>query len=263
MGKKIDSVKKEVLKTINKAEEQNTVSAYFDMFIMGLIMINVVAIILETVPEYQQSYGSYFDQIELVSVIIFSVEYLIRLWTCTATEKYAHPIKGRISYIFSAGAIIDLLAIIPFYLPMLFPVNMMILRMLRLFRLLRILKLARYFTAFSLVVNTITRRREELVIILTLLLVMLILASSMMYYVENAAQPDVFKSIPATMWWAVATLTTVGYGDVYPITPLGKLLGAVIAIMGIGVFALPAGIIASGFQSELSKMKDKEDEPED
>lgn len=251
-----------VLRTIDKAEGDDHVSRSFDLFIMVLIVLNVTAIILETVKEYQELYQVYFYYFEIFSVTIFSIEYLVRIWTCIAYEKYTHWFWGRLRYMRSSGAVIDLIAILPFFLPMIFPINMMILRMLRLFRLLRIFKLGRYFTAFELIVRVVSKRRDELVIVLSLVAVMLVLASSMMYYIENEAQPDTFTSIPATMWWAVATLTTVGYGDVYPITPFGKLLGAFIAILGIGVFALPAGIIASSFETELSKKQKEDDERE-
>ena len=259
----MNDFKRRVLKTIDKAEETDSVSHYFDLFIMALIVLNVLAIMAETVEEYNEKYGEFFINFEIFSVVIFSIEYVIRIWTCTAIPKYSHPFWGRIKYMYSLGALVDLAAILPFYLPLVIPMNTMILRMLRLFRLLRIFKLGRYFVAFQLVTDAVVKRKEELSIVLSLLAVMLILSSSMMYYIEHEAQPDVFTSIPATLWWGVATLTTVGYGDVYPITPLGKLLGGFIAILGIGVFALPAGIIAGSFESELSKRKKDSEEREE
>ena len=226
---------------------------------MTLIVLNVLAVITETVESIYVVYKVYFVGFEIFSVVIFSIEYFIRVWACTLNEKYRNSFWGRLKYIFSIEAIIDLLAILPFYLPLLLPINALFLRIFRMFRLLRIFKLGRYSTAFQMVVKAVQRRKEELLIVLTLVLVLLILSSSLMYYIEHEAQPDVFTSIPATMWWGVATLTTVGYGDVYPITPLGKLLGAFIAILGIGVFALPAGIIATSFESEISKKKTSDD----
>lgn len=249
--------KKKVLKTINKAESKDRKSRYFDLFIMSLIILNVIVIMLETVDEYGSMYPDFFENFENLSVLIFTIEYIVRVWACTAIPKYSHPFWGRMKYMVSLGALVDLIAILPFFLPLVFTMNTLLLRMLRLFRLLRIFKLGRYLTAFQLIVGSITRRKEELVIVLGLIFIMLIISSSMMYYIEHEAQPDVFTSIPATMWWGVATLTTVGYGDVYPITPLGKLLGAFIAILGIGVFALPAGIIANSFEAELNKHRKK------
>ena len=245
--------KEALLSTINKAEDGNKVSRWFDVFIMTLIVLNVVAVIIETVEDIYLRYQDYFDVFEYFSVIVFTIEYFIRLWACTAKEKYSHPVWGRIRYIFSIEALIDLMAILPFYLPLFFDMDMRVIRLLRLFRLLRIFKLGRYSVAFAMIVKVIEKRKEELMITLTLVLVLMILSSSLMYYIEHEVQPEAFTSIPATMWWSVATLTTVGYGDVYPVTPLGRVLAALIAILGIGIFALPAGILAAGFESEISK----------
>lgn len=254
------TTKEKVLRTLDKGEDSDRLSKAFDTFIMVLIMLNVVAVIIETVESIHDRFDLWFDYFEIFSVIIFSLEYLVRLWACTAKEKYRHPVWGRLRYMISTEAIIDLLAIIPFYLPILIGhSDGRMIRVLRLLRLFRLFKLGRYSFAFTLITDVLKKRKEELVVTLTLLIVLLIFASTFMFYIENNANPESFKSIPQTMWWGVATLTTVGYGDVYPITPLGKLLGAVIAILGVGLFALPAGIIAAGFESELSKKKKKKD----
>ncbi|MGD1958881.1 MAG: ion transporter [Fulvivirga sp.] len=247
------NTKRRILSTINKAEEQDKLSRGFDIFIMVLIVLNVFAVIVETVKPIYTKYYLLFYYFELFTIIVFSIEYLIRIWACTLIEKYSHPVWGRIKYMLSIEAIIDLLAILPFYLPLVVALDARFLRILRLFRLLRVFKLGRYSVAFQLIINVLRKRKEELFITLTLLVVMLILAASLMYYIEHEAQPEVFTSIPATMWWAIATLTTVGYGDVYPVTSLGKLLGSFIAILGIGIFALPTGIIATSFERELAE----------
>lgn len=256
------SVKRRIFETLEKGEGDDLLSKRFDIFIMTLILLNVAAVILETVDSVHDQYAIFFEYFEYISVFVFTIEYLGRLWTCTYFEKYKHPVWGRIKFIFSFMAIVDLLAIMPFYLPLFFAIDGRILRVLRLFRIVRIFKMGRYSTAFNMIVTVVTKRKEELLVTLTIVFVMLILASSLMYYVENEAQPEVFKSIPETMWWGVATLTTVGYGDVYPITGLGKVLGAFIAILGVGIFALPAGIIASGFEAEISKRMREKDEKE-
>ncbi|MFY0601771.1 MAG: ion transporter [Cyclobacteriaceae bacterium] len=251
--------KRRIFETLEKGEGDDRLSKRFDIFIMSMILLNVAAVILETVENIHNEFIEVFYYFEIVSIIIFSIEYLGRLWTCTYFEKYKHPFWGRIKFIFSFAGLIDLLAILPFYLPLVFAMDGRFLRMLRLFRVLRIFKMGRYSTAFNLIVKVVSKRKEELLITLTIVLVMLILASSMMYYIEHEAQPDNFSSIPETMWWGVATLTTVGYGDVYPVTGFGKVLGAFIAILGVGIFALPAGIIAAGFESEISKrLEEKE-----
>ncbi len=254
------SVKRRIFETLEKGQGDDLLSKRFDIFIMTMILLNVAAVILETVESVHNDYEIVFEYFEYISVFVFSIEYLGRVWTCTYLEKYKHPVYGRIKFIFSFMAVVDLLAIAPFYLPLFFAIDGRVLRILRLFRIVRIFKMGRYSTAFNMIVTVVTKRKEELLVTLTIVFVMLILASSLMYYVENEAQPEVFRSIPETMWWGVATLTTVGYGDVYPVTGLGKVLGAFIAILGVGIFALPAGIIASGFEAEISKrMREKEE----
>lgn len=261
---KVKSFKKRLFETLEKDEGDDELSRRFDLFIMTMILLNVAAVIIETVDSIHDEFPLVFEYFEYVSVFVFSIEYVARVWTCTYYPKYSHPIVGRIKFIFSFMAIIDLLAIMPFYLPLLFSIDGRVLRILRLFRIIRIFKMGRYSTAFNMIVRVVSKRKEELLVTLTIVFVMLILASSLMYYVENEAQPEAFSNIPETMWWGVATLTTVGYGDVYPITALGRLLGAFIAILGVGIFALPAGIIASGFESEItSKMKEKEKKKEE
>ena len=254
------SFKRRVFETLEKGEGDDRLSKRFDIFIMTLILLNVAAVILETVDSVYDRYQIFFEYFEYLSVFVFTIEYLGRLWTCTYFEKYKHPVFGRIGFVFSFMAIVDLLAITPFYLPLFFSIDGRVLRVLRLFRIVRIFKMGRYSTAFNMIVTVVSKRKEELLVTLTIVFVMLILASSLMYYVEHEAQPEVFRNIPETMWWGVATLTTVGYGDVYPITGLGKVLGAFIAILGVGIFALPAGIIASGFEAEITKrMREKEE----
>ncbi|MEP1094825.1 MAG: ion transporter [Cyclobacteriaceae bacterium] len=253
-------LRKRIFETLEVGKGDDLLSRRFDVFIMGMILLNVAAVILETVESIHEQFSIVFEYFEYISVFVFTLEYVTRVWTCTFLEKYKHPVFGRIKFMFSFMAIVDLLAIVPFYLPLLFSIDGRVLRLLRLFRIVRIFKMGRYSTAFNMIVRVVTRRREELLVTLTIVMVMLILASSLMYYVEHEAQPEAFRNIPETMWWGVATLTTVGYGDVYPITGLGKLLGAFIAILGVGIFALPAGIIASGFESEISSRMREKDE---
>jgi voltage-gated potassium channel len=226
-------------------------------FIVALITLNVLSVILETVKSLSTQYEAFFHNFELFSVIIFTIEYLLRLWTANMEEGYKHPIIGRGKWALTPLAMVDLLAILPFYLPVFIPLDLRFIRALRLFRLFRLLKMGRYSESMKTFGNVIKNKKEELFVTLFGLTILLVIASSLMYYFENAAQPEAFSSIPAAMWWGVATLTTVGYGDVYPITPIGKFLGAIIAILGIGMFALPAGILGSGFVEEMQKKRTK------
>ena len=229
---------------------------WFDISIIILILLNVLAVIFASVGNIEQKYSKIFRDFEIFSVTIFSIEYAIRLWSCTVNPKYTKPFMGRIRYIFSFMAIIDLLAILPFYLPMIMPFDLRFLRALRLFRIFRLMKMGRYSKSLKLIGSVLYSKRNELLITVFAIFILLIISSSLLYYAEKDVQPDRFSSIPKSMWWSVVTLTTVGYGDVYPITPLGKIFGAIISFLGIGLFALPAGIISSGFVEAIKKKKD-------
>jgi voltage-gated potassium channel len=213
----------------------------------------VLAVILETVQSLQLRFGTAFWAFEVFSVGVFSVEYAARIWACTADPRYRQPIIGRLRYVSSFGGVVDLLAILPFYVSLAVPaaaLDLRILRVLRLLRFARVLKLARYSDSIVRMKRVIGARRGDLGVALAAVGVVLILASSAIYYVEVDTQPDVFTSIPAAMWWGISALTTVGYGDITPVTPLGKFLGGIIQLLGIAIFALPAGIIAAGYEEE-------------
>ncbi|MBA7542348.1 hypothetical protein ES705_34669 [subsurface metagenome] len=227
-------------------EAKSTIGKIFNILLMVLISLNVIAVILETVESICFKYSVLFGRFEIFSVIIFSIEYLLRLWTCIYHKKHQSPITGRIKYILGPLALIDLFAILPFYLPMIIPLDLRFIRIIRIFRIFRLFKMGRYSTSLKTLNNVLVEKKEQLLLVIFVILILLIIVSSVMYLVEKEAQPEVFSSIPATMWWAVITLTTVGYGDIYPITPLGKFLGAIIAFLGIGMFAIPAGILSSG-----------------
>ncbi len=226
----------------------------FDIILITIILLNVLALILETVEPVSDIMGDFFYWFEFYSVLFFSLEYALRLWTITLNPDYSHPVFGRLRYMVSAIALIDLFAILPFFMPFM-RIDLRFLRVFRVFRIFRLLKIARYFKALNLMYDVFRSKKEELVMILTFILFMLVVSASLMYYIENEAQPDAFASIPDAMWWGIATLTTVGYGDVYPITALGQLLGAFIALLGIGFFALPTGILASGFSEQIRKRR--------
>ncbi|MEM7657972.1 MAG: ion transporter [Bacteroidota bacterium] len=237
-------------------------SGKFDAFLMTVIVLNVAAIILESVQEIYLAYKGWFVAFELFSVIFFSIEYVARVWSITADANYAHPIKGRIKFIFSGMALVDLFAILPFYLGVL-GFDLRFIRILRIFRLFRMFKIVRYVSALRIITNVFRQKREELVISLVFILFILLIVSCLMFYVEKDVPGTQFTSIPATMWWGVATLTTVGYGDIYPVTPMGRFFGGVIAILGIGLFALPTGILAAGCADEISQRRAKEAEEEE
>ena len=226
-------------------------------FIIILIVLNVIVVILETVQPIHDKYLTFFHYFDLISVVIFSIEYVLRVWSCNNEPKYQHNFYGRLKYMFSVDALIDLVAILPFYIHAIVGLDLRVLRILRLLRFLRLFRLTAYMKSAKMIRNVFVKRASELKLSVVLILFLLIIASSMMYFAEHLAQPSVFTSIPATLWWAIVTLTTTGYGDMVPITIIGKLMTAVIMLAGVAIFALPAGIITAGFLEEMRKIKEK------
>ena len=213
---------------------------------ISLILLNVLAVMAESVVWIRVDFARWLAVFETFSVTAFVIEYVLRLWSCTANPRFRGAVLGRIQFALTPLAVVDLLAVLPALL-LRTGVDLRFLRALRLARLFRLAKLGRYSRALQAIWQVVRGKRAELVIALLWMAVVLVVASSLMYMAENEQQPDAFSSIPATMWWGIMTLTTVGYGDVYPITVLGKLTAAVIAVVGIGLFALPAGILGSAF----------------
>jgi voltage-gated potassium channel len=224
----------------------------FEIFLIVLIVANAVAVSLDSVPRLGAVYGRWFQLFEFVSVGIFTVEYMLRVWTAPEDPRFAErPVADRLRYILQPYMIIDLVAIAPAYIALFVPFAD--LRILRLFRLFRLLKIARYSPAVSTLIHVLSLERRALFGTLLLLLCITCLCAESMYVLEGRVQPRVFGDLPSCMYWAIITLTTVGYGDVTPITGAGRFLAGITAIMGLGLFALPVGIIASAFVTEIHR----------
>ena len=228
--------------------------SFADRIITWLIFLNITAFIASTSSSFSPEYKPLLEYIEFISSLVFTIEYILRLWACTVTSKYKHPFWGRLKYALTPLSIIDLLSILPFYLLFLFP-NLIFVNLISLLRLLRLIKMSRYSESIKSLGTVLCAKKDELIATAFAVFMILIFASTLMYFLEAEAHPKAFGSIPDAMWWAVITLTTVGYGDIYPITPLGKFLGSILAFLGIGLFALPAGIISSGFSEEIQRKK--------
>ncbi|MFZ2905725.1 MAG: ion transporter [Cyclobacteriaceae bacterium] len=248
--------RKRLFITLNPSEKGGILERIFEIVLVIIITLNILLILLESIPEVYSEYRVPFDRFEFFSVIFFTVEYLARIYSIVEKKKYEHPVKGRLKYIRSPLAIIDLLSFLPFYLTFL-SLDLRFLRIIRLMALFRMFKVARYLHALEIFKKVINDRKEQLVLTIIFIFFILIIISSLMFYVENPYQPTVFTSIPATMWWGIATLTTVGYGDMVPITTMGKVLSGVFAIVGFGLLALPAGILSSGFFEIMHKPESK------
>jgi voltage-gated potassium channel len=244
------SLKRRVWRTLEGPQTGERLDRLFDRSMIGLILLSVTGVVLRTVPSISAGTAWTLVAIESGTVAIFSIEILLRLWVADLGGDGAR--RPRQAYLTSAEGLIDMVAVVPFYLQLLLPEwNPAYAGVL----LLRVLKLVRYSPALETLIAVIAQERKALVGALTVIFVLLLLSSSVIYLVERVPQPGAFGSIPASMWWGVTTLTTVGYGDVTPTTPIGKLFGAVVALLGVGTIALPAGILSNGFAKELRQRR--------
>ncbi|HEY9808793.1 MAG TPA: ion transporter [Halomicronema sp.] len=248
-------IKRRVYEVLEGSESQDWLSRLDDFSVTFLVVLDVADFILKTSPSFYSHYQLSLLSIERVALVYFTILYVLQVWSCTVDARYSHPIKGRLKYIFTPLVLIDLMAILPFYLMAIFP-QFVLIEFLEVFRLLRLLKLIRYSESLRTILRVLGNKRQELFMTFLEVLILLVFSSSLMYFAENKAQPEAFSSISGAMWWGVVTLTTVGYGDVYPITAMGKFFGSMLAFIGIGLFALPAGIIASGFSEEVQRKKE-------
>jgi voltage-gated potassium channel len=226
--------------------------------ISAIIVLNIAAIILDSVEPVRATWGTWLVAFEWFSVAVFTVEYAARLWSCTSDPRYGGAVRGRLRYATTLFSIIDLLAILPTYALFVAGssgVDLTFLRALRLFRLFRVFKLGRYSEAARHLSAVFRERRHDLAVAAGVAAVFLLVSSSIMYEAEHEAQPDKFSSILDAMWWGVVTLGTVGYGDVFPVTPLGKVLGGFAILAGIAFIAMPTAILAGGFLTQLEKAR--------
>jgi voltage-gated potassium channel len=254
----MESAKRRVYQILTDPADEDRVGQLLSTFIFVLILVNVLATVLETVQSLGVPYAHVFHAIELVSVIVFSVEYLLRLWSCTSVPEFRHPLRGRLAVAGKPMHLVDLFAILPFYLQVLIPgLDLRFVRALRLFRIFRVFRAGKLAEAIQILSAVVRNRREELLASFVVILIVVVLAANVMYLLEHHAQPKNFASVPAAMWWAIVTVTTIGYGDLVPMTPVGRILGAAMALLGIVMLALPVGILGSGFIEEVEKRHGK------
>lgn len=248
-------MKQRIHEILEADREDDWLSQVVDVLLMLLIIGNVTAIVIRTDEGiYGSAPPSFFFWFEGVSFAIFAAEYALRLWACTTDSRYAHPVKGRLRFAIQPLMVADGVAVLSYYVILALAATGIDLGAFRALRLItRMARMARYSPGLRALASAITARKNELLGVVSVVAALLVLASSLMYFVEHSAQPDKFPSIPATMWWGIITVTTVGYGDVAPVTPFGRLLAGVIALLGIGIFALPAGILGSSFMEQVNQ----------
>jgi voltage-gated potassium channel len=222
----------------------------FNIALAALIIVNVIAVVLESVGWLNQRYAATFTMIERVATAIFAIEYVLRVWTAVdyRNDKFRDPLWGRLKYMRGFFPLIDLVAVLPALLGFFGAVD---LRVLRLLRLLRMIKLTRHSHVFSLLWAVLREEARAIAALIFVLFLTLTISGALMYMIEGEVQPTVFSSIPAAMWWAIETVTTVGYGDMVPVTTAGRILGGIVSIIGIGTLALFSGLITAGYLNQL------------
>ena len=245
------SLKWKIFNIIDDTDHESKPDRFFDFLIITLVLVNVALIFLESYKSIYEQFREIATFIEIITVLVFTIEYILRIWTCTCYKDYRDPVKGRLKYACTIYMIIDLIAILPFYVALLFPFHPRVVQFCRLCRIFRIFKLLRYYSTVEVIFSVLVKKKDYIFSIILILFTFLISSTFVMYTVESVAQPEKFEDFDNALWWAVVTMTTVGYGDVYPVTHIGKMFTIVMMLLGIGIIALPTGIIASGFLDEM------------
>ena len=237
-------------------EGHSRLSRIINSLIAGLIVLNVISVVLESYQGIEEKYSTLFYKFEIFSMTVFSIEYISRL--ISAPYKYSNTYKPiyLLRYFFSALAIIDLISVLPFYLPLVFRMDLRFIRIIRVFRLIRILKIKRYSKSLDIIVKVLRKKKTDLILTMVIISILLFMSGSIIYYAENDVQPNVFPNILDSAYWALKTMVFLGY-DSPPLTIVGKIVGIMTTILGLGWIAMPISIISSGFIEEIDSKKEK------
>ena len=251
---KEQNVKKRVFEIIQIGNGADIYSRLFDIFITVVIFLNLTVTVVSTFDEFT-SFQEPIYIIELATIIIFLVEYVLRLWTAEYLYSGKKKWQAVLKYIFSIYGIVDILTIVPFFLPLIFPAGAVAFRVLRVIRIFRLFRINVKYDAFNVIVDVLNEKKSQIFSSVCLILILMVASSLCMYSIEHEAQPEQFNNAFSGIWWSMSTLLTVGYGDIYPITVAGKLMAIIIAFLGVGMVAIPTGIISAGFVEQFAKIK--------
>ncbi len=255
MDKKWEKRKQRVFEIIEIGTHYDYASRAYDFFNALSILVNLTVSILYTFNDIEAKYGTLLLDIEAFTVATFLIDYLLRIWTSQCLHPELTPLQALRKYVFSFMGIVDLLSFLPYYLPIFFPSGAVAFRMLRIVRIFRIFRINAYYDSLNVITEVIVGKKQQLFSSVFIILVLMVASSLCMYSLENRAQPEVFSNAFSGIWWAASTLLTVGYGDIYPITTLGKMFGIFITFLGVGMVAIPTGIISAGFVDQYSRIK--------
>ena len=248
------TIKQKIFNIISIGNKDDLISKLFDYFIVFVISLNLVETLLSTFDECMP-FMDILSAVELVTIIIFTAEYILRIWTADLLYPHLSRPKAILRFIFSFYGLIDLFSFFPFYLPIVFPAGVVAFRMFRVIRIFRLFKINSQYDAFNVITDVLKEKRNQLLSSVSMILIFMIAASLCMYSLEHDAQPENFRNAFSGIWWSVSTLLTVGYGDIYPVTFWGQAMAIILAFLGVGMVAVPTGIISAGFVEEYTKIK--------
>lgn len=255
MSKQWEKRRKRLYDIIEVGSDYDVYSRTYDFVNASAIILNIVASIMYTFKEWREQYGLALLFVIHVTVAFFAVDYVLRIWTAKFQFRGEKEIRAIGKYVVSTAGIIDLISFLPEYLPFFFPSGGVAFRMVRLIRIFRLFRINRYYDSLHVISKVLKSRKQQLISSVFIIVMLMIASSLCMYSLEHEAQPEVFSNAFSGIWWAASTLLTVGYGDIYPVTTLGKIFGIFIAFLGVGMVAIPTGIISAGFVEQYSEIK--------
>lgn len=249
------NLRRRVFKMVSVGVMDDAINSMYDVISISALILNLSVTIMNTFTQLEIRFGTVFNYIEAATIAFFAVDYFLRLYTAKCLYPAKNEIMAVLSYAISFSGIVDMLSFLPYYLPTFFPAGAAVFKMFRVARILRLFRINAYYDSLNVITEVILRKKQQLLSSFFIIIVLMLASSLCMYSLENQAQPEVFKDAFSGIWWAVSTLLTVGYGDIYPITPIGRLMGIIIAFLGVTIIAIPTGIISAGFVEQYSKFQ--------
>ena len=254
-GQKITGLRQRLFKMVSVGIVDDRINQGYDIISTAMLLINLFGAFAGTFDQIAQRYNFLLHEVEAITVAFFAIDYVLRLYTAPCLYPDETDIRPYVRYMLSGAGIIDLLSFLPYYLPMFFPAGAVAFRLIRVARILRLFRINAYYDSLNVITDVIVGKSQQLLSSVFIIFVLMLASSLAMYSIEHEAQPEVFRNAFSGLWWAVSTLLTVGYGDIYPITPLGKALGILITFLGVGMVAIPTGIISAGFVEQYSRLQ--------
>lgn len=254
-GQKISNLRQRVFKMVSVGVVDDRINQSYDFLSTGMLLVNLIGAFAGTFDAVALRYDTLLDQIEAVTVAFFAIDYFLRMYTAPCLYPDESGYKPYLRYAISGAGIIDIMSFLPYYLPLFFPAGAVAFRLIRVARILRLFRINAYYDSMNVISDVLKSKSQQLLSSVFIIFVLMLASSLAMYSIEHDAQPTIFKNAFSGLWWAVSTLLTVGYGDIYPITPLGKAFGILITFLGVGMVAIPTGIISAGFVEQYSRLK--------